>query len=89
LSPPDAIGIEDQNLSIDLPVYVVIETQPQYGELIGTPPNLIYKPTEHFFGKDTFMNMKAARDYIVAAFPLYYPIQYYKNQTDESHGNSH
>ena len=55
LSPPDAIGIEDQNLSIDLPVYVVIETQPQYGELIGTPPNLIYKPTEHFFGKDTFI----------------------------------
>jgi hypothetical protein len=30
------------------------------------------------------MNMKTARDYIVAAFPLYYPIQYYKNQTDES-----
>ena len=54
LSPPDAIGTEDNDLSIDLPVYVVFETYPQHGELQGVPPNLIYQPVENFFGKDTF-----------------------------------
>jgi VCBS repeat-containing protein len=54
LSPPDAIGTEDHDLSIDLPVYVVMDTPPQFGELIGTPPNVIYRPIDNFFGKDTF-----------------------------------
>jgi hypothetical protein len=40
--------------------------------------------TSNSNGEYGFINMKTARDYIVAAFPLYYPIQYYKNQTDET-----
>jgi hypothetical protein len=35
MSPPDAIGTEDNDLSIDLAVYVTIETQPQHGIFDG------------------------------------------------------
>ena len=54
LSPPDAIGTEDTDLPIDLPVYVVFELQPQHGKLLGQLPDLIYRPNDNFFGKDTF-----------------------------------
>jgi PKD repeat protein len=34
-------------------------------------------------GEYRFLNLKTSIDYIVAAFPLYYPIQYYNSQTDK------
>ncbi|KPA13920.1 Dystroglycan-type cadherin-like domain protein, partial [Candidatus Magnetomorum sp. HK-1] len=40
--------------------------------------------TTNLKGEYTFLNMKTAKDYIVAAFPLHYPIQYYDSQTDKT-----
>jgi len=74
LSPPDAIGTEDQLLYIDLPVYVVIddETSPQHGKLLGSPPDLTYKPNENFFGTDTFTYKinDLEKEYVVYISPV-------------------
>ena len=72
LSPPDIIGNEDNDLSINLPVYVVIETQPQFGELTGSPPNLMYRPMDNFFGKDifTYKINDLEKEYVVYISPV-------------------
>jgi VCBS repeat-containing protein len=52
--PPDAFAKEDQSTSIEIPSYATIKTFPDYGQLMGTPPNLTYQPDQNFFGTDTF-----------------------------------
>jgi sugar lactone lactonase YvrE len=37
----------------DLLSYTIV-TQPTHGTLSGTPPNVIYTPTAHYFGSDSF-----------------------------------
>ena len=54
MKPPDAIGTEDHDLPLDLPVYVKIKQMPEHGKLMGTLPDLVYQPDPDYFGKDTF-----------------------------------
>jgi len=53
-----------------------VRTSPEYGTLIGTPPNMIYTPFENYIGADRFeFSVNDGQDEALSPATIYFQIR--------------